>query len=402
MLQSELLDLISRGEGAKLEFKLDDVRPETMAREIVAFANMNGGIILVGVKDDGAISGIRKENLQAWLMDTVVARYVYPPVLPDYEEIAVDGRKVAIVKIHPSAGKPYARRFNDRDDIYVRYGDTCQLAGREQQARLFDAGGLLSAEKLPVYGSSIADLDERRYSEYFKKILQHTQADLSELMADYYFLVGEDGNRCCSYFAYALFARSPQLRLPQAGLRLTVYEGTEKDYSSRFDKVFNQPFLECRGALRNHETIEPPLHENMQIREYISRERLPEMTRRRTWDYPQKAVRELLINAMVHRDWTRQDYVRVVVFPDRLEIISPGSLPNGMTVEKMKRGVIIPRNPLTVRTFRDYGYLENQGMGIRQKVIPLMREHNNTEPDFEATEDYFKVTLRKNHQAHIQ
>jgi ATP-dependent DNA helicase RecG len=395
MLASELLTLINQEEGAKLEFKRDDIRPETMAKEIVAFANMNGGTILVGVEDDGTISGIQKENLQAWLMDTVIGRHVHPFVLPNYEEVTTDEGKVAVVEIHQGNSKPYVLRHNDREDIYVRYGDTCRLAGREQQVRLFDTGGLLSAEKLPVYGSSLAGLDERRYNEYFKKILRHQQADVPSLLAYHSFLVGEHSNLCCSYFACALFAKSPQLRLPQAGLRMTVYEGPDKDYNSRFDRIFNLPFLEYQGELQNNEPVEPPLHEHSQIKEHISYEQLEGMTRRRTWDYPEEAVRELLINALVHRDWTKQDYVRVVAYSDRLEVISPGSLPNGMTVEKMKNGVIIQRNPLTARIFRDYGYMEHQGMGIRQKVIPLMKKHNGTEPDFEATEDYFKVTLWK-------
>ncbi len=396
MLLSELLTLINQKEGAKLDFKRDDMRPETMAKAIVSFANMNGGIILVGVdNDDKNISGVQRENFQEWLMDTVIGRHVHPFVLPDYEEVATGEGSVAVVRIHQGNSKPYVLRHNNREDIYVRYGDTCQLATREQQARLFDIGGLLATEKLPVHGSSVTDLDERRYNEYFQKILQYPQTDLSDLLVDHSFLIGEHPNLCCSYFAYALFAKSPQLRLPQAGLRLTVYEGADKDYNSRFDKIFNMPLLEYRGELQTSEPVEPALHENTQIQEYISREQLKGMTRKRIWDYPEEAVRELLINALIHRDWTKQDYVRVVVYADRLEVISPGALPNGMTVEKMKSGVILQRNPLAARIFRDYSYLENQGMGIRRKVIPLMKKYNDTEPIFKATEDYFKVTLRK-------
>ncbi len=209
MLKSDLLELIVQDEGAKLEFKRDDERPETVAKEVVAFANMNGGIVLVGVEDDGNISGIQRNNLQEWLMDTVIGRYVHPFILPDYEEISIEGKRVAVVKIPQGTSKPYVLKHNDRKDIYVRYGNTCQLAGLEQQARLFASGGLLAAEKFPVHGSSISDLDEQRYTEYFRDILgQSPDEDLQEMLSNHSVLVGDATPLACSYFAYALFAKN--------------------------------------------------------------------------------------------------------------------------------------------------------------------------------------------------
>lgn len=400
MLLSELLDLIDRREGLKLEFKRDDenLSPEDVAKEIVAFANMHGGIILIGVKDDGKISGIQKENLQEWLMDTVVSGYVHPRVFIEYQEVATDNGVVAIVEIQESNAKPHVLRRKNRQDIYVRYGNTCQLATREQAVRLFESGGLLNVEQMPAHGSSIEDLDERRCREHLVDHLQHTDEeleDLSELLAVHKFLVGEESSLRCSYAACALFGKFPQRNLPQAGLRLTVYAGTDKDFSPLFDHIYDLPLVEYRGELRAPDPIEPALHNSTRLREYISHEEVIDRTRRRIWDYPEEAVQELMINALIHRDWTKQDYVRVVVYSDRLEVISPGALPNGLTIENIKRGASHARNPAMVRVFGRYGYLEAQGMGIRLKVIPLMREHNDCDPEFEATEHYFKVTLCK-------
>ena len=119
------------------------------------------------------------------------------------------------------------------------------------------------------------------------------------------------------------------------------------------------------------------------------------MTRKRHWDYPQEVIRELLVNAFAHRDWTRQNDVRAVVYGNRMEITSPGALPNGMTIGKIIEGQQAPRNTNMVRILRDYGLMDDRGMGIRRTVIPVMREHNGVLPDFEAAEDYFKVTLWK-------
>ena len=394
MLKSKLLELISQGEGSALEYKRDDIRPESLAKEIVGFANMNGGRILMGIEDNGDVSGVQRDNLHEWLIDTVISRYVHPFILPDYEETVLENKKVAVIKIHQGNNKPYVLRHNDREDTYVRYGNSCQLATREQQARLFESGGLLSAEKLPVHGSTIEDMDERRYTEYFYDILEYkSSSDLQKLLIDHSFLVGDPHNLTCSYFAYALFARTPKLRLPQSGMRLTVYAGEDKDYDALFDEDFDIPFVEYRGSSQMPRPIETALHENIRFQEHVSHEEVRRMTRETVWDYPKEVIRELVINALIHRDWTKQDYVRVVIYPNRFEIISPGALPNGMTVERIKSGVSVQRNPLSSRIFRDYGYLEQQGMGIRLKVIPLMLKHNNSEPVFESTEDHFKVTL---------
>ena len=412
MLLSELDELISRGEGFKLEFKRDDdgLEPETVAKEIVAFANMRGGTILFGVEDEKAveddirriISGIQRTDLQAWLMDTVIGRYVHPYVDIEYKEVKYSDKTVAVVEVPEGNAKPYVLRRNHREDIYVRSGSSCQLASREQIVRLSEAGGLLSVEQMPVHGSSVEDLDERRCREYLVNYLQHTEKELEDihgLLVTHKFLVGKMLLQRCSHAGCVLFGKSPQRKLPQAGLRLTVYASVDKDPSPRLDQIYDLPLVEYRGELRAPEPIDSALHQSIRLQEYISHEEVVDRIRRRIWDYPEAAVLELIINALIHRDWTKQDCVRVVVYSDRLEVISPGALPNGLTVDDIKRGASHPRNPIMVRVFGRYGYLEGQGMGIRLKVIPLMRRDNGRDPEFEATEQYFKVTLRKRQSA---
>lgn len=398
MLEMDILNLIQQGEGATLEFKRDDTDAATMAKEIVAFANMNGGIILVGVDDSGEVTGLHKENYRRWLMDTVIARHVRPRVLPHYEEVAVGKFQVAVVCVYQGNSKPHVLRRNEREDIYVRYDGTCQHVKREQIARLHETGGLLSVERFPVHGSSIQDLDMRRCREYFDRVYGEASAEAIEDMLDSHgFLVEEPKARVCSYFAYAAFAKNPSLLLPQATARFSVFRSVEKDYDSEFDRTYEMPLLEYRGEAYDGKPIEPALHERMyeDIESHTCTSVLRKTTRQLKCDYPPEAVRELLINAFVHRDWTKPNYVRVVAYPDRMEVISPGALPNSMTVDKIKNGVQMPRNQQLVRIFRAYGYLEDLGIGIRNKVIPLMEKHNGYPPDFEATDDSFKVILRK-------
>ena len=166
MLKSDLLQLIANGENSGIEFKRDDLRPEQLAKEIVALANLKGGSILLGVEDDGSISGIQRENLELWVMDTIFGRYVHPMILPFFEEVLLDdGRRVAVITLTEGTAKPYAVRHNDREEVFVRMGSTSRRATREQLARLFESGGMLHAELLPVSGSALSDLDRARLED---------------------------------------------------------------------------------------------------------------------------------------------------------------------------------------------------------------------------------------------
>ena len=406
MIVRDVLERIAQGEGAKTEFKRDDVRAESLAKEIVAFANMNGGIILLGVDDDGSISGLSRKTPQAWLMDTVIGRHIHPLVIPEYEEFTIDGKTVGVVTVHEGMAKPYVLRRNDREDIYLRMGDTCRLAAREQAARLFDRGGLLDADKLPVHGSSFADLDERRCAGYFAGInkLHDTPLDdggpdeggLIDWLLNRDLLRQSSNGVVCAIAGLVLFGLNPSRKLPQASIRLAVFPGAGKTIDSLMDKSLSAPFV----GLRRHgeaDYIEPSFPGRVidLLQPFISREVLNGVHRESQWDFPLDVIRELVVNAFAHRDWTRRTDTEISVYSDRMEVISPGALPNGMTVEKVKAGQRVPRNHNIINVLRDYGLMEHQGMGIRRTVIPSMLKHNGTEPDFEATEDLFKVTLWK-------
>lgn len=106
-----------------------------------------------------------------------------------------------------------------------------------------------------------------------------------------------------------------------------------------------------------------------------------------------EAVREATVNALVHRDWTRPLEVEIVNYVDRLEITSPGALQNSMTITKMLAGQRSARNPVIMEMMRDYGYVEQRGMGVRRKIVPLTRDFTGRDAVFEATDDFVRVIL---------
>lgn len=196
-----------------------------------------------------------------------------------------------------------------------------------------------------------------------------------------------------------MFGKTPRRYLKQSGLRVMAFRGQDKEYQAELDDILDGPMvgrfdvdaagkrLFDRGIIERFMDAVSP---------FISQEagEINKGLRRETqWFYPLEAVREALINALAHRDWTRFVEIEVGSYADRFEVISPGALPNSMTIEKMKAGQRSPRNTLIMEVLRDYGYVDYRGMGVRTKIVPLTRALTGKEPEFEATEDYLKTTL---------
>ena len=407
MLKSELLEIIANGENSGVEFKRDDVRPEQLAKEIVALANLQGGRVLLGVEDDGSISGVQRDDLETWVMDTVFGRYIHPLILPFYEELALDdGKRVAVVTITQGTAKPYVLRSKNREEIYVRVGSTSRLATREQQARLFESGGMLHAETLPVSGTSLGNLDMARLADYLVNVAGDLEApatteDWERRLEGLGLLVArEDGRPVCTIAGLVLFGRSPRRSLRQAGVRWMSFAGDDMEYQAQDDTLVDGPMValfEGRAGV-GRQLVEPGLVERLvdRMRPFISEESNASsegLRRERVYRYPLDALRETILNALVHRDWTRSLEVEVVNYANRLEVMSPGTLQNSMTIEKMLAGQRSPRNPIIVEIMRDYGYVDMRGMGVRRKIVPLTREYTGRDAQFDLTEDHLRVVI---------
>ncbi len=411
MLKPELLEIIANGENSGVEFKRDDVRPEQIAKEVVAMANLKGGTLLLGVEDDGSITGIQRSNLEEWIMNGVFGAKVHPMMLPFYEEVNIEeGIRVAIISFPQGTSKPYVVRDKGREDVYIRIGTTSRLASREQQARLFESGGILHTELLPVAGSTYASLNKERLGDYLNNVITDPDVPTNEgnwitRLIGLSYMVESIGDRpVCTIAGLVLFGNSPRKNLPQAGIRLIVFSGEDRQYKAIVDDVLDSPMVglwrlnnsdqrELAGAdlgviERLIDKIEPFIsEESSEIDDDFRREKI--------WHYPKEVVREVVINALAHRDWTRSVDIEICVYSNRMEVTSPGALQNSMTIEKMLAGQRSPRNPLIVDVLRDYSYVEARGMGIRTKVVPLMKSINQTEPEFKSTDDYLRIILYK-------
>ncbi|WJM79882.1 RNA-binding domain-containing protein [Pectobacterium brasiliense] len=404
MLKSELLEIIANGESSGVEFKRDDIRPEQLAKEVVAMANFQGGCILLGVEDDGSITGIQRQNLEEWVMN-VMQDKIHPMLLPFYEEVRIDdNRTVAIVSFPQGISKPYVVRHQAREEIFIRVGSTSRLATREQQMRLFEIGGMLHTEVMPVPRTDISCLDEARLLNYLRDILHdpdipETPEQWQQRLLGLSFLTQAGENVCCTIAGLVLFGKHPRQYLRQSGIRVFAFASDDKEYQSLLDEILDAPMVgrfdtgEVGKALIDGGLIERLMST---IMPFITSEASlldAHLRREITWYYPLEAVRETVVNALAHRDWTRFVEIEIGLYNNRFEVISPGALNNSMSVEKMVAGQRSPRNTIIMEVLRDYGYVDFRGMGIRTKVIPLTQALSGRTPEFTATDDYLKTIL---------
>lgn len=403
-MKKELQEIITNGENSGIEFKRDDIRPEQLAKEIVAMVNFQGGRVLLGVEDDGSVSGLQRSNTEEWVMH-VIRDKIHPLILPYYETVQLDdGKRIAVLSFPQGISKPYVVRNKGEEKIYIRIGSTSQLATREQQMRLFEIGGMLHTEVLPVPRTDISCLDLVRLENYLHDIINDpeipsNQEEWEIRLTGLGFLTLAGDVLCCTVAGLVLFGFHPRRYLKQAGIRIFAFASEDKEYKALLDDILDGPLVgrwaNTGGRL---ELIDPGLLDRVLplITRFIVEEgsEITTELRRETFQkYPLEAVREVIVNALAHRDWTRFVEIEIGLYTNRLEVISPGALPNSMTVDKMIAGQRSPRNTIIMEVLRDYKYVDYRGMGIRTKVLPLMRKVNQTEPEFIVTEDYLKTIL---------
>lgn len=408
MLKVELLEIIANGENSGVEFKRDDIKPDKLAKEIAALANFQGGRVILGVEDDGRISGISRDHLKVEeRVVNIIRDKIHPLILPFYETIKIDSETaVAVITLPQGISKPYVVRDAGAEKIYIRVGSTSQLATREQQMRLFELVGMLHSELMPVPRTDMSCLDEARLLNYLNDIIKDPEIPKNPMewekrLLGLGFLIEAGDKIYCSVAGLVLFGKSPRRFLKQSGLRVFAFEGKDKEYKASLDVILDAPlvgrwdFMEGEKRLVDSGIIERFIE---QTTPFLSQEgsTIDGNFRRETrWFYPIEALREVVVNALAHRDWTRFVDIEIGIYSDRVEIISPGALQNSMTIEKMIAGQRSHRNTIIMEVLRDYGYVDFRGMGVRTKIIPLMKQINQTEPIFEATEDYLKTVLSK-------
>lgn len=329
-------NLIKQGESGQLEFK-EVVRKEDIAKTLCAFLNAEGGTVLIGVKDDGKIIGID----QADKYEAELKQYLFQSIIPE-APVTVSVEKIGIkeilsVKVWNGSKPPYI--FNG--EIFFRRGSKTIKANATDISKLITERQKteLHWERQPALGVDLDDLDELEIRKTIQDLTKYGRGKLfsEKEIEDFltYYSLYRDGH--LTNAAVILFAKEPSKYLPQSRVRLTVFNDSKTSDSYSYDKVFEG------NLFRNIEEILQFFEVNIATRSKFTEKKWV----REDVTYPKFALREGLMNALIHRDFSAvSTTVHVSFYPTHLEIINSGSLYGGYSPNDLaKSHLSVPRNP---------------------------------------------------------
>jgi ATP-dependent DNA helicase RecG len=338
----ELIEIISRGEDSRTQFKRQSIGPKNLAEEMVAFSNGSGGIILFGVDDYGQVIGLSNQDVRtinSQLSDAANDK-VRPSIYPKTEihQIGDQNLLVLVVIVPEGVSKPYA----DKSGAYwVKSGaDKRRITAREEIQRMLQASMLIHADEIAVDGTTINDVDMEHFSSFFDKLygenldaaLEKDGITLTRLMNN--LGLARDAN--LNLAGLLVFGHNPQRYQPAFVVKAVSFIGNDPAGEKYRDSE------DIGGCLRDmHKGTMSFLTRNLHR---LQGEK--GFNTQGDIEIPIAVLEELVVNMFLHRDYFISAPWRVMIFDDRVELISPGMLPNNLTVDNIRYGISIIRNPL--------------------------------------------------------
>nr|WP_290670505.1 helix-turn-helix domain-containing protein [Ardenticatena sp.] len=346
-----------------------------IAETLAAFANTRGGRLVLGVDRQQQVVGI--ENPQALIERLLDAAWrIEPPLtrsipFPHIESLA--GKTVVVVEV--PAGLSHVYRFEGR--FYGRRGASNEPLDAEALRQLLLTRGDVTFESLPARGATLDDLDMQAVQAYASRVERFVGLSPLDVLRRRGCVTPDDEP---TYAGLLLFGHTPQRFLPSAQIVLARYPGREM--GDRFlrdvaEGTLPQQILQAEAFLVDN------MRRGAVMRGLVREEQT---------EYPIEAVREAIVNAVAHRDYSiRGAEIRIFMFADRIEVISPGRLPGHVTVQNLLHERF-SRNEIIVQVLSDMGFIERLGYGI-DRIVRVMAQAGLPAPRFEETANGFKLTL---------
>jgi ATP-dependent DNA helicase RecG len=372
-----ILALIAQGMGPDLHWFPESVSVSDLASTLVAMANTDGGRVILGVAPRaGDVQGIKdaEKSIDKIFQAALLAEPVLVLPLPVAHQAGSE--EVLVVTVPP--GLPHVYNVEGR---YVgRAGRYNEPFSARKLRELLVSRGVLQFESRVPPDADLNDLDEEQVEAYIKQLNLRGEEDWRGVLTQRGCLNKKEKKWLPTYAALLLFGKNPQRWLPNATILAARFTGIS--FSDEFLKqditgTLPQQLHQAENFLRDN------------LRDVV---RMVGLAHQETPEYPYEAVRELLVNAVAHRDYNLQgDNVHLYIFSDRLEVHSPGELPGPVNLKNLLKARF-SRNAVIVQVLSDLGFVERLGYGLN-RVVTVMRQSGLRTPYFQEMAGTFRVTL---------
>lgn len=379
----ELLVLIQKGESSSVQFKERVKVSHDFSQELVAFSNTKGGLIIIGVDDKtGSLNGLSFTEIRDTnrLIVDSSTNNVKPSVIIQSQTITVDGQNVIIVQVDEGLSKPYKDK---NGAIWLKNGsDKRRVTANEEIARLLQSSKVMYADEMPIARTSVNDIDLGYYyffyEKKFKKPFDQENISLSQSLRNQQLL--RDGNLTLA--GLVLFCENSHSFRPQFSIQCFAVNSTNLLGNSFED---NEPSFQ--GNIR--QVYEQAI--NFIDRNMKKKPSGKSFNSELKWEIPREVFEEVLVNALIHREYFINTTIKVFMFSDRIEIVSPGKLPNSQTEETIVNGVSIPRNPVLQSIAQYILPYKGAGTGLMRAIsmYPDIKLNNDQE------RERFIVTIKR-------
>ena len=373
----ELKERILKGENLHTEFKESLPDNETLAKSIVCFTNTDGGQLITGISDSGDIVGVRNLDEAMRKIDDIAFNRCEPSIGILQETVDMDGVIVLIVNIPKGEQRPYRTKSGK---FYIRSGNRCRQASWQEVRRLYQTSESIFYDENPISKASPGNLDMGYFRTFLENYLDISpEESLIENYLENLKVITHDKKPTLAGMLF--FGENPQRFIPYAKIIAAYIPGTDvsippfdrKDLEGKISDILEDSLKFLRLYLKEEHRIkgfEPELY--------------PEL--------PIEVLREGIVNAIAHRDYTISASIRIFIFEDRIEIRTPGKLPNSVSIENMRTSIHVLRNPIIYNLLNKIGMVTDVGSGV-PRMIKIIRERLNKEIKLNATETEFILSI---------
>ncbi len=372
----ELIERISKGEDSFTQFKREIVPVKDLAKEFVAFLNAGGGVVIFGVDDKtGEILGLSFEEVEklGQHIGNCANENVKPPFHPIVENISISDKVLVVVHIYEGISKPYS---TNSGDYYIKSSSDKKKISQDELRRLFAHSKRLYADEEIVNGTTVSDLDISLFYKFLEKDnisvfedLKSDKLELSKVLGNLE-LLRENQLTLAGNLIFGLY---PQKFNKSFYIDCCYFDGddifvdkyiSKKTIDGNFLTMFNNSLDFLKSSLKS-----------LQVE--------ADFNSQSTLEIDERVLTELIVNALVHRDYYINSSIKIFIFHNRVEIISPGKLTNSLTVEKIKSGISIHRNPILNSICKNVLPYSGYGSGIKRalSIDPNIEFINDTEKE---------------------